>query len=382
MNQYFQRAVCCFFFLGGLATVAPAWTAARLQDSWAGERVMRKHPKTMIWDDGALTGNPKAIVEVTLITLTVDKESKGYLYVRMLGHKGWVKKDDMVLEKEAIPYYTKLIAQNPNDLFAYNQRAAVWKEKKEYDKALADMNELIRLMPKNAIYHHNRAVIWAAKNEHEKAVGDFDEALRLDTKYMLAHHLRGRSYVALKQYDKAMADLDAAIKLNPKYATLYLDRGNLWETKKDHDKALADYTKGIDMDPADASLHRARGVVQRIKKEYAKALADFNEAIHLNAKYAQAYSDKAWLLATCLEGKLRNGAQAVAAAKHACELTSFKTPAHLSVLAAAYAEAGKFDEAVHWQKAALEFADYAKVSGSRAKGWLKLYEAGKPCREP
>jgi len=96
-------------------------------------------------------------------------------------------------------------------------------------------------------------------------------------------------------------------------------------------------------------------------KEYPKALADVGEAIRLNPRFTRAYADQAWLLATCADDRYRDGQNAVAAARKACELSAWKDPGYLSVLAAACAEAGDFKEAIRRQNQALEFSEYAKT---------------------
>ncbi|MEK7842393.1 MAG: hypothetical protein AAB197_06930, partial [Deltaproteobacteria bacterium] len=68
-------------------------------------------------------------------------------------------------------------------------------------------------------------------------------------------------------------------------------------------------------------------------------------------------------------------------AKKACELTDWKDPYKLDTLAAAYAEAGQFDEAIKWQEKALEFPEYPKDEREKADLRLKLYKEGKPYRE-
>ena len=79
--------------------------------------------------------------------------------------------------------------------------------------------------------------------------------------------------------------------------------------------------------------------------------------------------------------KVRDGKKAVENAAKACELTSWKGAYYLATLAGAYAEAGNFDDAVKWQKRALESAQYQKEEGDQARQRLKLFEDRKPCRD-
>src|SRR5439155_946642 len=95
-----------------------------------------------------------------------------------------------------------------------------------------------------------------------------------------------------------------------------------------------------------------------------------------------SYKSLAWLLATSWDDPVRDGTKAIELATKACELTGWTDPDSFHTLAAAYAEAGKFDHAVKWQKKALEHPEGVSAAGvEQFKQRLKLYEAGKPYHE-
>jgi hypothetical protein len=92
----------------------------------------------------------------------------------------------------------------------------------------------------------------------------------------------------------------------------------------------------------------------------------------------------AWRLATDPDATNRNGAKAVQLAEFACTFTDRQTPVLVGTLAAAYAEAGRFKEAI---ETAQKARDLAKAAGQpevaeKNRQLLELYQSGRPCREP
>src|SRR5262249_49421907 len=95
---------------------------------------------------------------------------------------------------------------------------------------------------------------------------------------------------------------------------------------------------------------------------------------------APAYRFLAQLLATCPDDKVRDGKRAVQYATTACELTDWKVPSCLETLAAAYAEAGQFEEAIRYQTRALSDLTFAARWGPPARPRPKLHRHKKPFR--
>jgi tetratricopeptide (TPR) repeat protein len=158
------------------------------------------------------------------------------------------------------------------------------------------------------------------------------------------------------------------------------DRGIAAMDRKDYDTAIAEFTEAIRLDPQADSAYHNRAQAYAEKKQYAKAIADYNQAIRLAPDEGDSYTSLAWVLATCPDASLRDGKRAVQLATKACELADWEDANDLENLAAAYAECGKFDEAVKWQAKAVELGKGLQ-SPDEARQRLELYMAGKPFRE-
>ncbi len=133
------------------------------------------------------------------------------------------------------------------------------------------------------------------------------------------------------------------------------------------------------MNPDDSNAYSQRGWCRSEIGDYGGALEDYQKAVGLDTTSAWGYNNLAWELAVCPEAQFRNGKKALEYAKKACDLSDWKNPAYLDTLAAAYAESGKFDDAVKWEQEAIKgLSDKDTVEGQKA---LSLYKQGKPYHE-
>lgn len=113
--------------------------------------------------------------------------------------------------------------------------------------------------------------------------------------------------------------------------------------------------------------------------DYATALNELDLVLEEFPEDPALHNNKSWLLATCPDAEIRNGELAVEHGRKACELSDWAFPEYVDTLAAAYAEAGDFEEAVRWQKKAVDEGapHYQQQFAER----LALYESGEPYRE-
>jgi tetratricopeptide (TPR) repeat protein len=185
----------------------------------------------------------------------------------------------------------------PKDAPSFWERGINWLHKKEYDKAIQDFNEAIRLDPRWLPAYRDRGNAWSYKQDYDRAIVDYDVAIRLDPDCMFAYFHRGRAWFYKQDYDRAIKDLDVAIRLDPKDALSYLGRGHAWFYKQDYDRAIQDFDSAIRLDPKDALSYLRRGHTWACRQDYDRAIQDFDSTIRHdpNCMLAYFHRGQAWL---------------------------------------------------------------------------------------
>ena len=107
--------------------------------------------------------------------------------------------------------------------------------------------------------YYNRGIAYGAKGDYDRAIADFNEAIRLDPKSARAYGNRGNDYLAKGDYDHAIADYNEVIRLDPKSARAYNNRGGAYSAKGDRDRAIADHSEAIRLDPKYSLAYNSRG---------------------------------------------------------------------------------------------------------------------------
>jgi Flp pilus assembly protein TadD len=207
----------------------------------------------------------------------------------------------------------------------------------------------IEVNPNNFIAHNMLAAALDDEGRFDDAKVHFHEALHVKPGDADTLHNFGVALAKHGEFDEADGYLEQAVRLNPKLVTVY---GKL----------------GLILD--------SQGNVQ-------KAIAYYRQALLANPDEPRICNNLAWLLATTWRADLRDGKEAVRLAEHACGLAGNKNPFLIGTLAAAYAEAGRFPEAVTAAQNAIALATTTGETqlATRNRQLLELYQAGKAFHE-
>jgi TonB family protein len=288
---------------------------------------------------------------------------------------------------QAITKLDGLIRQQPKSMDAYIIRGSAYQQKGEAHKALADFDQAIGLDPKSARAFCDRGILEdVLLQQPNKALADYDEAIRLAPNFYRAYVNRGVHFEEQHDYERALRDFTRAIQLQPDDLGTHAYRAYAYAKLGQRSPAQADAGVGIRLKPAEMPLARVddlmmRADASRILGQQELALRDLREAVRIMPNGSKANSMLAWFLATRPEDRFRNGAHAVSAAKKACELSRWQSSSFIDTLAAAYAEAGDFDQAVKYEKQALTDSSSAPRERQEREKRLALFQQRKPFRD-
>ncbi len=291
-------------------------------------------------------------------------------------------------------------AMYPDRSEAYLARIQIWIVLRKHADKVKDYTQLLRLArntTSRAFMLQSRAESLVTLGRYREAVADYSALIKISPKNIDYYHLRGRTRNYLGDHENALIDLNRAVAARPKIRRYLKDRGWAHLGLKSYDKAIADFGAAISRPGADddAALllgpapvpwdaYLGRGNCYRSKGDIAKAVADYREAVKRNPRHSGTLNTLAWILATHGDAKIRNGKEAVKHAEALVKLSVRREPAHLDTLAAAYAEYGRFKDAVRTQKEAISKLGkrHSKALADELAGHLKKFEAGKPHHEP
>lgn len=268
---------------------------------------------------------------------------------------GWIKREAALPVEKAEDHFSNLIRTRPT-AEAFHHRGVARSEMGRYADAIADFNEAISREPKSSAMHVNRGIARMRAGQRDEALKDFTTALEIYPDDL--HALLNRSSLLLesRQLDAALVDIDSMLQAAPDFAEALNNRGVVRRLQSRYPEAVEDYSQAIEHYPKYAVAHANRGFAREQLGEFEAALTDYAEARKLDPDLLSAYTDGAWVLATCRDEKFRDPTKAVELAEQARSKSPNPSADLLDILAAAYAAAGRFEDAVATAEKSSELA--------------------------
>jgi Flp pilus assembly protein TadD len=185
------------------------------------------------------------------------------------------------------------------------------------------------------------------------------------------------------QVDEAIVHFQEVLRIRPDFAEANNNLGAAFLQKGRMNEAIAYYQKAVQLEPLNAEFQSNLGYALFLRGEVREAIAHYQTSLEIQPQNAITSKNLAWILATCPEASVRNGAKAVKLAEQAARLSGSPDPIFIGTLAAAYAEAGRFPEAVATARRAQQLASGLSNPGlvSALQVQIGFYQSGSPFRD-
>jgi tetratricopeptide (TPR) repeat protein len=255
-------------------------------------------------------------------------------------------------------------------------------QKGEVDEAMAHYRKVLEINPNFFEAHNNLGTALLLRGQVSEAIVHFQKALEIKPEYADAHSNLGDAFLQEGQVEEAIVHYQMALRIEPNFSQVHYNLGNASFKKGQLDEAISHYQKALEINPAYAEAHGNLGNAFLKKGQVNDAIAHYQKALEIKPLNVGLQNNLALVLATCPTDSLRNGFRAVELAEKANQLSGESQPLFLRTLAAAYAEAERFPEAVETAQKALGLAKSQGngILAQTIESNLKLYQRDLPLR--
>ncbi|MFW6124611.1 MAG: tetratricopeptide repeat protein [Pirellulales bacterium] len=237
--------------------------------------------------------------------------------------------------------------------------------------------------PNDVECHIGFASLLVRQRRTSEAETHLHRAIALSPDHVKLYPALGELRAVQGRLAEAVAALRDALRVDPFDAQTHFRQGVLSAQLQDEGQAIRHYTYALRVEPSLAEAHYRLAVLLARRGDIDHAMERYRAALRLRPKWWLPANNLAWILATQPEARYRGGHEAIDLARRACQATQHQEPQALDTLAAAFAEAGQFNEAVATAQRAIDLASQSgqEELASQIAERLAIYRDGRPYRD-
>jgi tetratricopeptide (TPR) repeat protein len=284
---------------------------------------------------------------------------------------------------EAIARYEMALQRDPNSPEVHSNLGVALVQTGRSDEGIAHYRQALETNPNYPEVHNNLAAALAGAGKLDEAILHFRRVVELKPELAAAHGNLGRALARRGLMEEAIPHLEKALEGDPKSAELHNSIGVALVYQRRAKDAVVHFEKALEARPGFIDAHQNLGdTLNYLRGDTARALVHWRAVLRANPNHLPVLISMARVLAATPDATTRNAAEAVELGERAVQLSGGREPTVLDVLAAAYAEAGRFADAARTARQALELATQQNKTQLAEALRLRIdtYESGKPAQ--
>jgi len=279
--------------------------------------------------------------------------------------------------------YKKIVLATTATALVLIFMATTWFQNRYWQNSVTLFTHTVSVTQNNSVAHNILGNALQKQGRFDEAISHYAAALKIDPDFAEAHNNLGYALTRQKHYNVAIYHYNEALRINPAYTNAHNNLGTALLHQGNEKEAVYHYYEALKSNPKYAGAYYNLGKLFLNRGKTEEAINLFRKALKFEPEMTPALYNLSWILAGCEDEKYRNGEEALKLAEKLCNITQYNQPLALDALAAAYAEKGKFKEAVLTAKNALKLAllygPKELVLGLQKR--IELYQTKRPYRQ-
>ena len=293
-------------------------------------------------------------------------------------------REQLAYWQNSVVLFRHAVAVTKDNWLAWFNLGLVLDNQGHTDEALADYRKAVALQPNYVEALLNIGATLANRKQFTEAIPFFERALRQNPDSVDCQDNLGHALLEVGNPDAAIPHLRSVLQHRPNDVEALNSLAGALAQAGQFAAALPHLEASLRAKPDQPVAHYSLAMALAKLGRTDQAIEHLRATIRLQPNTPAALNSLAWIRAANSNAAFRNGGEAVQLAQRACELTGNQRPALLVTLAAAYAEAGRFEEAIATAQKARDLALASGEKGlvERGKQMLALYQAHQAYHEP
>ena len=279
--------------------------------------------------------------------------------------------------------WLQTLAVTENNALAHNNLGSVWWRSGRVDDAIREYEAALKITPESPLARNNLGSAFLKQGKVAEAIHEFQRVLSRDPQSITGRFNLAGALLRSGRATEAVAEYEGVLAIKPDFAQGHLALGHALMRAGRLADAIAQFKIAVQLQPGHAHARNSLATAFAAKQEWGEAIRCWRETLEIDPNNVAAQSGLAWTLATAPDPTLRNGAEALAISQRLSQTTEASNPMILRFLAAAYAEAGRFPEAIETTERgiALATSQYRSDLAALLQSDLKLLQSAQPLRD-